>query len=361
MEKTLFTNNGSSGGIKFKSEFKNRLSKSNKLIIASGYFGASSILEYKNDFIKLAQRGEVKILIGMIFHGGVTKKQEDVLIELDNSLRDIDPNNGVYISIKPYHGKIYQFEESFNTESKHHLYVGSSNFSEEGLASRNECTAMITDQQTKDDVTAYLTHLFNTQLAKPLKEVELRVKSKTSTTPVASKLLKDYEIVATAFPSSLPIIGVCEIELRVDDQPASSLNLYFDKGRKNKNGLYAPRPWYEIEITSNTQDRESPFYPQSTLRDDSERARTGEFIAYAEDDGIFYRFNMGVYSDYGKAISTLKSSGGRSTLGKFIKGKLEKAGLLSEGDVITSDILLAYGRTSILFKKISDNEYILEF
>jgi len=360
MEKTLFTNNGSSGGIKFKSEFKSRLNKSNNLIIASGYFGASSILEYKNDFMKLAKRGRVKILIGMIFHGGVTKKQEEVLIDLDNNLRGINPDNGVYVSIKPYHGKIYLFDEKSNPKNEY-LYLGSSNFSEEGLASRNECTALITDQQTKDDVTAYLAHLFDTKLAQPLTAVELRVKSKSSTTTVASKLLKDYEIAPADFPSTAPIIGVCEIELRVDEQPASSLNLYFDKGRKNLKGLYAPRPWYEVEITSNTQDRENPFYPQSKLKNDSGNARKGEFIAYAEDEGTYYKFNMGVYSDYGKAISTLKSSGGRSTLGKFIKGKLEKAGLLSEGDVITSDILLAYGCTSIKLNKISDNEYILEF
>jgi hypothetical protein len=360
MTQTLFTNNASTTGKKFKIEFKERLIHSKNITIASGYFGASSIIEYKDDLIKVAHRGQVKILIGMIFHGGVTKKQEEVLIDLDNNLRDISPDNGVYVSIKPYHGKIYLFDEQLTPDSKH-LYLGSSNFSEEGLATRNECTALITNQDTKDAVTEYLAHLFNTKQAKPLNAVELRVKSTVATTPAPSKLLKDYKIDATDFPSSSPVIGICEITLRVDDQPASSLNLYFDKGRKNQKGLYAPRPWYEVEITSNTSDRENPFYPQSELKPGSDKSRSGEFIAYAEDDGAYYKFNMGVYSDNGKAISTLASSGGRSTLGKFIKGKLERAGLLSEGDVITSDILLAYGRTSILFKKISANEYIMEF
>ena len=360
MEQTLFTNDRSAGGHKFKKEFKSRLTKSNKLIIASGYFGASSILEYEEDILRLGERGEVKILIGMVFHGGVTKKQEEVLSALDSKLRIVNPVNGIYISIKPYHGKIYLFDKQSDKEDES-LYLGSSNFSEEGFVSRNECTALITNEKTRNDVATYLAHLFDTKLSKPLKEVELRIKGKASTTATASKLLKDYEIPYSKYPYATPIVGVCKIELRVDDQPASSLNLYFDKGRKNQKGLYAPRPWYEVEITSNNHDRESPFYPKSTLINAESNARTGQFIAYAEDNGVYYKFNMGVYSDYGKAISTHISSGGRSTLGKFIKGKLEKAGLLTEGEVITSDVLLAYGNTYISLNKISENEYILEF
>jgi hypothetical protein len=360
MKQTLFTNNMALTGHNFKNEFKTQLNSASDLIIASGYFGASSIVEHQNDILKLGERGVCKILIGMIFHGGVTGKQREVLVALDKNLRAKNPDNGVYISIKDYHGKIYYFRNNF--DKKESLYLGSSNFSEEGFASRHECTALIEHEKTKNDVADYLEHLFDEKIAKPLNKVELRLKGRTAFIAPSSKLLEDYEIPLTKFPNISNPIGICEIELRVDDQPNSSLNLYFEKGRVNpKTKLYAPRPWYEVEITSCKKDRDNPFYPKSLSNSTTSKSRKGEFIAYAKDNGKYYKFDMAVYSDDGKAISTSEKSGGRTTLGKFIKGKLERAGLLEEGERITSDMLLEYGNSSIKFIKFSDNVYVIEF
>lgn len=359
LKQNIFTNNENLAGHNFKNEFKTKLDKSNELIIASGYFGASSIVEHKKDILKLGSLGVCKILIGMIFHGGVTSKQRDVLASLDKELRSINPDNGVYISIKPYHGKIYYFRNmNDNNES---LYLGSSNFSEEGFATRHECTVLVQHEETRNDVVDYLEHLFDQKIAKPLSKVELKIKRSTTSVISASKLLEDYEVSVNEFPDITTAQGTCEIELRVDAQPNSSLNLYFDKGRLNKKGLYAPRPWYEVEITSSKKERDNNFYPKSELIRESGKSRNGEFIAYAEDAGIYYKFNMAVYSDNGKAISTQEKSGGRTTLGKYIKGKLERAGVLIEGDRITSDVLLEYGKSSIKFIKITDDTYIIQF
>lgn len=357
MGQTLFTNKDNSIGHNFKQEFKTRLTISKELIIASGYFGVSSIVEHKEDILKLSKNGVCKILIGMIYHGGVTKKQSDVLTLLNNELRAINKNNGVYVSIKDYHGKIYLFRDEDNES----VYLGSSNFSEEGFATRYECTARIEHEETKKDVTDYLKHLFDKKIAKPLCKVELRVKGPTAYITPASKLLKDYEISVGDYPDITAALGYCNIELRVDSQPNSSLNLYFDKGRVNNTGLYAPRPWYEVEITSCKKDRENPFYPESKLIAKQGNSRNGEFVAYAEDDGKYYKFDMSVCSDYGKAIFSHERSGGRTTLGKFIKGKLERAGLLKEGERITSDTLLEYGNSFIKFTKMKEGVYIIHF
>ena len=359
MSQTLFTNS-SLAGHNFKHEFKTKLTNSKELILASGYFGASCIVEHQNDILNLSKTGVCKILIGMIFHGGLTKKQQDVLVVLDTKLRAINPSNGVYVSIKPYHGKIYLFRDKANNNES--LYLGSSNFSEEGFASRHECTALIQHEQTKNDVANYLSHLFDTKIAQPLGKVQLRIKKLSAFVVSPSKLLEDYKVQSTEYPDKATSQGVCEIELRVDSQPNSSLNLYFDKGRINpKTKLYAPRPWYEIEITSCKKDIENPYYPKSKLNDPVKSSRNGQFVVYAEDNGIYYKFNMAVYSANGKAISTSAKSGGRETLGKFIKGKLERKGLLAEGERITSDTLLEYGRSTISLIKITDEVYILEF
>jgi hypothetical protein len=295
----------------------------------------------------------------MIFHGGVTSKQQEVLTMVDDKLREGNPHNGIYVSISPYHGKIYLFHDKSNNSED--LYLGSSNFSEDGFASRNECTALITDEQTKKDVNDYLEHLFKDNLAIPLRQAKLRIRGAESPKIRASKLLEDYEIESKYFPDLTKAIGVCSIELRVDAQPNSSLNLCFDMGRINKKQIYAPRPWYEVELTTLKSDRESPYYPKNVSNSKTSKSREGKFIAYAEDNGTYYKFDMRVHSDDGKNISTAKESGGRETLGRFIKGKLERAGVLNEGERITSEKLLDYGRTSIDFIKISDGVYVMVF
>ncbi|MFT5661255.1 MAG: phosphatidylserine/phosphatidylglycerophosphate/cardiolipin synthase-like enzyme, partial [Sulfurimonas sp.] len=173
MYETIFTNTKDYGNT-FLKEFTSKLDSSNDLIIASGYIGATTIEDLENKMVSLSKKGNCKILIGMIFHGGVTAKQKKVLASLDDKLRVINPDNGVYISMQQYHGKIYKFMN----EDTSYLYLGSSNFSKEGFASRLECTTIIKDNQTKTEVALYLEHLFSLKTTVPLKKAELRVNGK---------------------------------------------------------------------------------------------------------------------------------------------------------------------------------------
>lgn len=353
---TIFTNHKKFGDT-FFTEFSNKVKHADSLLIASGYFGTSAIEDFKNSMIKIARRKECKILLGMIFYEGVTIKQKDALESLDAKLRKISPNSGVYISRKPYHGKIYKF----SIEGSDSLYLGSSNFSKEGFASRLECTSLIKDISTSQDVSNFLNFLFNADTTSELSKVDLPIKRRKKESIVASKLLEDYEISSSDFPDVKSAMGICKILLRVDDQPASSLNLFFDKGRVNKSGKYAPRPWYEVEITARRSEIKNPFYPKSILNKEGKKSRSGSFYAYIKDEDSYFKIKMGVYSDNGKAISSHADSGGRETLGHFIKGKLERVGVLAKGERITSDTLDAYGRNYINLIKISDKEYILDF
>ena len=354
--KSIFTNHKDFGG-QFIKEFESSLKISNNITIASGYIGTTTIEDLETRLVSTAKKGSCKILIGMIYHGGVTAKQLTALSSLDNKLRAISDDNGVYITRQQYHGKIYEFK--LNEDIK--LYLGSSNFSKEGFASRLECTTLIKDEETQKGVSSYLHNLFKLETTISLKDAALRVKSKSKTKSKASKELSDYIIPASEFPDITTALGTCNIKLRVDSQPRSSFNLYFDKGRKNTNGKYAPRPWYEVEVTTTTDEIASPFYPKSKLLSKESKARKGSFDAYFEYDDKYYKIKMVVHADNGKNISSDKSSGGRETLGRVIKGKLENAGLLTEGDLITSDILDAYGSDYIRLIKISDTSYVLEF
>lgn len=355
MHETIFTNHNEFGG-SFLKEFNHQLNISDSLLIASGYFGTSTIIELEEKILKLSKKGICKILIGMIFFDGVTEAQKKALTSLDEKLRKINPNNGVFISMRPYHGKIYQFHHDDNVN----LYLGSSNFSKEGFAGRLECTTIILDDETKQSVSDYLKELFALKTTITLAKTDLKVKGKKPTFGKISKLLKDYECPAHEYPDRSMALGECKIKLRVDDQPQSSLNLYFDKGRLSK-GKYTPRPWYEVEITTTKEDQRCPYYPKSELIPGSKKSRKGLFTAYIKDGDLYYKIKMAVHADDGKNFSSQKESGGRETLGKLLKGKLERAGVLSEGELITSDILEAYGRDYVSFVKMSDDVYILEF
>lgn len=352
----LFTNRTNES---FEKEFKSKFQSSNKLVVASGYFGATTLKKLKKNILSISKKGECKILFGMVFHRGVTKAQNQILIELNAMLRQINPDNGIFISRKPYHGKIYHFSDDDND----HVYLGSSNFSEQGFKNRWECTVKIESPETKNQTIEYLNFLFSHKLTVNLSKVNLR-RNKEITIIKPSKLLKDYQISENDYPKKAPI-GECKIELRVDSQPASSLNLFFDKGRKNQNGNYEPRPWYEIEITSGKKDRENDYYPVSTPNLDNQgnekKSRNGSFNAYINEDNKYYKIEMKVTSDYGKAIFSSKNSGGRETLGRYIKGKLEAYGALKRYDRITSGTLDAYGKNYIILRKIDDENYILEF
>lgn len=356
MYTNLFTNDKRQKK-KLLKEFDDNLKNTQDIKIASGYIGTSTIEDMEPKLIKVAKQGSCKILIGMIYHGGVTKKQFKALNSLDKKLRKIDENNGIYISREQYHGKIY----SLKTQTNNYLYLGSSNFSKEGFNSRLEATILLNDEQTQTEAMNYLDYLFDLNTTAKFDDVDLRITGSKKSKPLVSNMLEDYEINSSEFPDISKAIGVCEIKLRVDKQPRSSLNLYFDKGRKNQKGKYAPRPWYEIEITSTQTEIQTPFYPKSEQLDPAKKSRNGSFTGYIQEGDKYYKIDMVVHADNGKNISSAESSGGRSTLGKLIKGRLERAGVLKEGEVITSDILDSYGNDVLKLIKIDDDNYILDF
>lgn len=335
----MFTNHKNFGG-DFGKQILNDIKTYNTLEIASGYFGVSLIDDFTNDLISISKRGHCRILIGMIYHEGVSKNQKKTLLELNEKLNKSNSKSGIFISLRQFHGKLYKFTKN-NSDEK--IYIGSSNFSDSGFYENIECNALINEELDKKNISLFLSHLFyGNEFTAPLNEVELFVKSKKSK-KIKDKL-KNYEINENNFPSKTPVSQL-DIKLRVDEQPRSSLNLYFEKGRKNLQGKYSPRPWYEVEITSKAQER-TKDYP------------IGEFTAYAKDKDKFYKFKMLTASDNHKAITTKDN---REILGEFLKGKLEREGYLEKYEKITLDTLRSYGRDYISLKKINDKEYYLDF
>jgi hypothetical protein len=341
----MFTNHKDFGG-DFGKEFISNIKKYDSLEIASGYFGVALVNKIRDDLLAIAKRGYCRILVGMIFNEGVSKAQKQTLEDLNADLKNINPDSGVFVTIQQYHGKVYKFKKGHEEK----IYVGSSNLSDSGFYDNYEFNAIIKDTDDKEFVNNFLNFLFKKkEISASLDDVELFVKSKRNLKTTKGKTsLKDFEIRKNQFPTA-PFVSTQKIELRVDKQPNSSLNLYFEKGRKNKNGKYAPRPWYEVEITTEKTDREGININNYPI---------GDFTTFYQDGNKFYKLNMITASDNHKALTTKDN---REILGELIKSKLTKLGHLQGYERITSETLANYGKNFITLSKIKNNEYYFDF
>ena len=75
----MFTNEKSFGGA-FGKEILKNIDNFNSLEVASGYFDPQTIEKNREKLIQIAKRGYLKILIGMIYHEGVSKTQKKAFV-----------------------------------------------------------------------------------------------------------------------------------------------------------------------------------------------------------------------------------------------------------------------------------------
>lgn len=340
------TNHRDFGG-SFGKEIQHQLATCESLEIATGYFGVALVEKLTPSLIEIAQRGFCRLLVGMIFNEGVSTKQKQALEELDKHLRSVNDQSGVFLTLQQFHGKVYRLK--FPSDER--IYVGSSNLSDSGFRHNLEFNVLVADEATQVSIRSFLHFIFKNDcpISAPLSEVELVIKSRgrrdSIETQADNSSLSTCLISKNKFPSVTPL-SVIEIELRVDRQPNSSLNLFFDKGRKNQHGKYSPRPWYEVEVTSTALERLHGDYP------------IGEFDAFVSEGDEFYLIPMVATSQHNKAIF---SRGNRRVLGEWIKGKLQKLGHLTHGERITSDTLSDYGNNKLILKKFAEKKYFMEF
>lgn len=244
-----------------------------------------------------------------------------------------------------YHGKIWCFRQGVAQT----VWVGSHNFSDEGLKKRLEAGTRITDQQDLAKIESFIDSLCGINCAVTIDKL-----APAAADVQSYKGLPKY--------TSLPAVKATsmEIKLRPSEQPQSSLNLCFGAGRKNQQGIYTPRPWYEIELSVPKSAQTNDVYPRPLPSEipPGKKSLRMEFTAYLTHDGVTYRkASLSTYSDGNKAMGSKP----RTIFGEFIKGGLESAGVLRRGEPITDEVLEAYGRDSVTLTKLTNGEYVVTF
>lgn len=313
--------------------------------ICVGFCGVDVVKKYAPKFKKLAKRGQrVRLILGMYSRAGdFPKTLYPELMELQADFDKTQSSSVVLICTEPYHGKIYDFGSE--------VWLGSSNFSRTGLREQREATVQIKDENTVKEIREYIK-----ELSDPSKSRSVPINMIILNPPEPKIHLTDLKQYSSLPSWLVPDNVTFTLPLRVGVQPQSGLNLSRGKGRIDQKGKYTPRPWYEVEISSDKKTRNLDEYPktpntipQKTHKNQKENIQC-EFTALLYDGYVYRECPMQTYSDYNKAMGSTP----RTLLGEYVKGLLEKAKLLRKPMAITPEILEAYGRDSIDVARFTD-------
>ncbi len=333
---TMYTNVTQHGGV-FSAALDAEFQNADNITIASGYTSLSVINKFQDRLIDNARnRGESKLLIGMAFYEGLGKPQLDSLTRLHEALQAVKPSSGVYIANnRPYHGKIYKFDSN----GASNIYVGSSNFSVNGIQKNIECTVPVLDDALRLQITAFLNDLYSSNYSELLNPAKINIKGIKSLKHIeALELWRVLQTHTINYADISANPSFCITLDRINNQTQSNLNAYFSAGR---NGIR--RPWYEADLIASAAEIRNPLYPR------------GDFLAYT-DDGLI--IPMGAQGDNNKNI---QSKDDLLVFGMWIKGKLESAGALNKYELVTEETLKEYGNNKVWFYRLQDNEYYMKF
>jgi len=318
--------------------FNEFVPRSDHIKIACGYVSEESLIGLK-DIVKNNGFPKLDLLIGMHYFDGITKTQYETAQELDSFLT-AENLGGVHVAkVFKFHGKMY----SFNRQN-HGIagIIGSSNLNNIlGKNRQYEVDCLITKKPHIDEISRVISETIR-KIGIPLSEWQPLI------IQTQNQLLSHLDDVSRVDEQALNSIKnrcsstVFNIPLRVTQkQGKSNLNIYFGKGRKSTSGYIAPRPWYEVEIIVETTIANDKNYPKVGTN-------SSEFDVYT-DDGWNFKCQIS-----GANNKNFRSKGDLLTLGKWIKGRLENAGVLSVGEMVTEDTLRKYGRSDLQFVATDD-------
>lgn len=318
--------------------FKEELSKSENVSIASGYISSSSLVELKKT-IELNKKPKLDLFIGMHYFDGFTKNQWNAACELNRFLKDNHLGNVFVSTGVKFHGKVYSFQFDNNNFSS---LMGSSNLSSvlDSLENLYEFDIFISDltkSKKIDSVIRKIIEKFGTSIDK----IEPRIIELDNT------ILEDYGIEKVNMNELNEIIHSLtniSFEISLKTEPKSNLNVFFGAGRRNQRGYTIPRPWYEVELIVSNSITENRDYPTGTFQ-------------IITDDG--WKFNCKTSGDYNK---NFRSESDLKILGRWIKGRLENSEVLKVGEMFTDEVKKSYGRDSITLTKTNKaNTWYLDF
>ena len=331
----------------FSDAFYDLLSGTSLLDIAVGYITADSLIEIQK-LVELNDLKKLNLTIGMHYLERFTKTEYNAAMELNKYLMNTERGEVRLVTPFRYHGKLYSYS---NNDGPYAGIIGSNNLGSiiDGGARNYESSILLNDKASAKQLNNFIKQLVN-KATDNIADLEITdFKERNS-------LLEDHENVQkidahtmmecmdarTDLSFEIPIKGY-------EVSPHSNLNAFFGRGRVGKNGLVKPRHWYEVEVIVPVEVAMRDGYPTA-------RTPEAEFTVIT-DDGWSFPCKIS-----GTNNKNFRSEGDLKILGKWLKGRLENAGVLEVGKPVTSDTLQRYGRSSFSFTKTKiPNVWFLDF
>lgn len=321
----------------FSDTFYGLLPQASKLDIAVGYISSDSLIELQKTIELNHNIQSVNLVVGMHYFDKFTKVQYDAAMHLNDFLMTEKIGEVRLVTAFRYHGKLYSYS---NSSGPFAGIIGSNNLSSivDGGVRQYESSVLLREKQAVSQLNGFISDLSRTASSN-IADLEI---DDFNTDNV---LLEGHEFVEKISPQKLAEILCAKTEVSFEIpiktyevSPQSNLNVFFGKGRESKNGLVKPRHWYEVELIVPKNVTIQPGYPEA-------QTENAEFTV-CTDDG--WSFKCKVSGDYSK---NFRSEGDLKILGKWLKGRLENAGVLSVGSPVTADTLREYGRNTFTLTK----------
>ena len=333
----------------FADTFYSLMQNAARMDIAVAYVTADSIAQLKktleyNDNIKT-----LNLIIGMHYWDKFTKNEYNAAVSLNEYL--LGEQRGEVRLVTPFrfHGKLYSYS---NSEGAFAGIIGSDNLGSivESRMRIYEASVLLREREYVASMRDFIEKL-SQKAAQNLDECDISDFKERGT------LLEGLENVENVRPDQLAVLSFLhdvqfEIPLvKNGNVPEhSNLNVFFGKGREVAgSGVVQPRHWYEAELIVPNTVTTLPGYPQK----DTDTA----VFDVITDDG--WKFSCKVSGDYSK---NLRSEDDLKILGRWIKGRLENAGVLQAGELITPETFEKYGRDTLtMTKTTAPNLWYLDF
>lgn len=335
------------GGRTFVDAFYDLLSGIKSLDIAVGYITSDSLIELKR-LTELNDLQNVNLTIGMHYLDKFTHTQYNAALQLNRYLTENGRGQVRLVTPFRYHGKLYCYSDEQGAFAG---IIGSNNLGSivEGGSRVYESAALIRDRDSAIEMKSFIDRLVD-EATDNIADLEINQFNTTNT------LLEEHENIQQLHGSQLvkylSSLTSTSFEIPIkgtEVSPHSNLNVFFGKGRVGHNGLVKPRHWYEVELIVPKQVATQVGYPRS-------RTPEAEFQVVT-DDG--WSFRCKISGDYNK---NFRSEGDLKILGKWLKGRLENAGVLNVGSPVTNDTLKKYGRDTLTLTKTKiPNVWYLDF
>lgn len=314
----------------FLDMFYSLLSQTSNLNIAVGYASTDSLIELKKIVELNKNISELNLIIGMQYFDKFTKKQYNAATNLNEFLTSNRLGEVRLVYAFRFHGKLYSYSKETGPFAG---IIGSNNLNsivDDGMRIY-ESSVLFFDALHAKQMHDFIFELMQSS-TKNIAELEINEFN------TENALLEGHELVSKKSPENLKLTNTSfEIPIKpYENSPQSNLNVFFGKGRESHNGLVKPRHWYEVELIVPKTVTKQPGYPQGKTKN--------AVFTVVTDDG--WSFKCKVSGDYSK---NFRSEGDLKILGKWLKGRLENAGVLEVGDPVTSETLRRYGRDSFTF------------